>query len=297
MDVQITNLKKTYPGSVTALAGVNLSIGQGMFGLLGPNGAGKTTMMRIIATLLEPSEGEVRVGSYDVTRDRDAIRKMLGYLSQEFSAYPKAKVREFVTYIARLDGLRGPDLAASVDRALASVGLTGVAGRKVSTLSGGMVRRLGVAQALVGRPKLLIVDEPTVGLDPEERIKFRGMLQELEGDVTVILSTHIVADISSTCTGIALLDRGRILFSGAPSDLLKKAEGKTWEMEVSPSELDAVKANYSIVTTSGKADRTKVRVVGEAAGTASMKPVRPTLEDAYIYFIEKEGSRQHEARA
>jgi ABC-2 type transport system ATP-binding protein len=291
MDVQIRNLKKVYGDSITALAGVNLDIGQGMFGLLGPNGAGKTTMMRIIATLLDPTEGEVRVGSYDVRKDRDEIRKMLGYLSQEFSSYPKARVREFVQYIARLNGLGGTELKESVERALKSVGLASLGDRKVSKLSGGMVRRLGVAQALVGRPKLLIVDEPTVGLDPEERIKFRSLLQDLEGDVTVILSTHIVADISSTCTGIALLDRGRIIFTGSPAELLKKAEGKTWEMEVDGTRIEEIKKKFNIVTTSGKADKMKVRIVGEAAQEASMRPVNPTLEDAYIYFIEREGAK------
>ena len=158
--------------------------------------------------------------------------------------------------------------------------------RKVSKLSGGMVRRLGVAQALVGRPKLLIVDEPTVGLDPEERIKFRGLLQELEGDVTVILSTHIVADISSTCNGIALLDKGKIIFKGSPGQLLKQAEGKTWELEVDASKLEEVKKSFTVVTTSGKPDRMKIRVVGDVSEGMNMKPVDPTLEDAYIYFID-----------
>jgi ABC-2 type transport system ATP-binding protein len=288
MQIVMHNLSKIYPGGLAALNNVSLSLGTGMFGLLGPNGAGKTTMMRILATLLEPTSGEVTIGGLELRSHRSEIRKILGYLSQEFGAYPGLRVFEFIDYIASLDGVGdGSGRKKLVEEALGQVGLFEVRDRKIKKLSGGMLRRLGVAQALIGKPKLLIVDEPTVGLDPEERIKFRALLQEIGREIVIILSTHIVGDIGSTCEKLALLNKGTVVFQGSPQALIQKAEGRTWELEVEEREFSAVKDRFSVIATATEGGRLRLRVVGEDRGGFPVKPVKPNLEDAYIYTMEK----------
>ena len=287
MTITIRELTKTYKGGVTALEGVNVEIPAGMFGLLGPNGAGKSTMIKILATLLEPTSGEVIIDGLDVSKDRRKIRSKLGYLPQEFGVYPKMKAREFLDFIARLNGISSKsDREKRVDQLLEKVGLADAARRKVKALSGGMLRRLGIAQALISKPKLLIVDEPTVGLDPEERIRFRGLLQDIGKEIVIILSTHIVGDISSTCENLVILDKGKVLYRGSPPDLTAKAEGKVWETVAEEKDLPAIKKRFSVISTAPRGDRLHLRLVGDGhADSLELKPVNPNLEDAYINFM------------
>jgi ABC-type multidrug transport system ATPase subunit len=291
MTIEIKNLSKVYRGGVEALKGVELTIGKGMFGLLGPNGAGKTTMMKILATLLEPTEGDVSIDGLDIRKDRERIRKVLSYLPQEFGVYKKIRVVEFIDYMASLGGiLNRRKRRERVDEVLRQGGLADYKRRKVGTLSGGMLRRLGIAHALVTRPSVLIIDEPTVGLDPEERIKFRGLLQEIGRDRIIILSTHIIGDISQTCENLALLDRGRIIYKGSARDLIEKARGKTWEATVGEAEFEKIRRDYGIISTTSADGMLSLRLVGDRTGTFSLTPVEPTLEDAYIYFMETRAS-------
>jgi len=287
MTITIRDLTKSYKGGVTALDGVNVEIPAGMFGLLGPNGAGKSTMIKILATLLEPTSGEVTIDGLDVSKDRRKIRSRLGYLPQEFGVYPKMKTREFLDLSARLKGMAKSEREKRVDQMLEKVGLADAARRKVKALSGGMLRRLGIAQALIGEPKLLIVDEPTVGLDPEERIRFRGLLQDIGKEIVIILSTHIVGDISSTCENLVILDKGRVRYRGSPPDLTARAEGKAWETVAQEKDLPAIKECFSVISTAPRGDRLHLRLVGDASDNGlELKPVIPNLEDAYINFMD-----------
>jgi len=223
-----------------------------------------------------------------VSRDRRKIRAQLGYLPQEFGIYPKMRVREFLDLIARLNGMDSTaKRSARIKELLESVGLSDAATRKVKTLSGGMLRRLGIAQALISEPRLLIVDEPTVGLDPEERIRFRTLLQEVGREIVIILSTHIVADISSTCENLAILDRGGLRYQGSPQDLIAQAEGQTWETVAEESKLPAIKEQFSVISTAPRGDRLHLRLVGSGYATdgLELKPAAPNLEDAYINFM------------
>ena len=300
--IEIQGLTKTYGyGSkkFTALDTVTLTIGKGMFGLLGPNGAGKTTMMKILATLLKPSAGKVSVYGYDLLKNRKEIRSFLGYLPQEFGVYPSLYTYEFLDYIARLNGLRKrKQRREAVEKTLSITNLQDLRERKIRTLSGGMVRRLGIAQALVGSPQLLIVDEPTSGLDPEERIRFRNLLTEISSSVTIIMSTHIVNDISSSCSNLALLHLGKIVYWGNPSKLLDNARGKVWILKIKSEELGRLKENVSVISMVMQPASIEVRAVAESipanAGCDAVS-VEPTLEDAYIYFMEKlTGLKLHE---
>ncbi len=233
MKISIENLSKIYSPGKKALDDISLEITDGLFGLLGPNGAGKTTLMRILVTLLKPSRGNVRIDQLDIQRDRKMIRRMLGYLPQEFSTFPKIRTWEFLDYSARLAGINSKSQRnTQVDGFLEKVGLFDARDRLAANLSGGMKRRLGIAQALIGDPKILIVDEPTTGLDPEERIRFRNLLTEMaQEERIIILSTHIVADISSTCHDMALLVDGRVGFKGSPEELIRQAAGYVFEID------------------------------------------------------------------
>ena len=287
MKINIKNLTKIYKKGVKALDDINIEIGEGMFGLLGPNGAGKTTLMKILATLLEATSGDVKVGEYDITNNRKEIRGMLGYLPQEFGVYPKLKTWEFLDYIASLNGIKNKtEKRNRVEEILDVMGLTEVRDRKAKKLSGGMVRRLGIAQALIGDPKVLIIDEPTTGLDPEERIKFRNLLADISLNKIIILSTHIVGDISSTCQNIALLDNGKIVFEGNPLELVKMAEGHVWKILIDERELDEVKKSYNIITTVPVNGKLELKIVGKELNKYSGERIQPTLEDAYVYFME-----------
>lgn len=302
--IEVCGLRHTYKGGHLALDGVDLSFGTGLFGLLGPNGAGKSTLMRIICTLIEPTEGRVMVCGHDVTRDRQEVRSLLGYLPQDFGAWRLHRVEEVLDTLAQLSGmLDRKKRHARVAEVLEQVGLDGVADRKVKKLSGGMVRRLGVAQALVHEPQILVVDEPTVGLDPEERIRFRQLMSSLGRDRTILLSTHIVADVGAGCREIALLDAGRIVFQGPPPELLARASGQVFEMTTSAAEAEAAEVRYEIVSRSASNGQVTLRGVAESDGLPpGARPVEePTLEESYIAFMAARGrssaARQDEESA
>ena len=284
-------LGHVYKGGHTALDGVDFTLGTGLFGLLGPNGAGKSTLMRIICSLLKPSRGQVRVCGFDVAWQRRSVRECLGYLPQEFGAWRQHRAEEVLDTLARMSGLANKrERRQRVAETLAQVGLEGVADRKVKKLSGGMVRRLGVAQALVHQPRVLIVDEPTVGLDPEERMRFRQVMARLGQDRTILLSTHIVADLGGGCQQIALLDDGRIVYQGAPADLLRQAQGRVFELALGAKDVDAVEESYEIVSRTASNGTVQVRCV--AAGELPPNAVavsEPTLEEAYLAFMAGRG--------
>ncbi len=287
MQVQITNLSKAY-GDVCALDHIDLDIGVGMFGLLGPNGAGKTTLLRILATLLKPTTGRAVVGGFDVTdaRQKWAVKRLLGYLPQELGLYPNLSVYEFLDYLATLKGLHHRTTRqGEVERVLQLVGLDGMARLRIKALSGGMQRRVGIAQALLGDPHLLIVDEPTVGLDPEERVRFRMLLARLAGERVVILSTHIVEDIATTCHDLAVLRRGRICFRGSPAALLHAADGQTWELHLLPEQHPD--PNWRIATSVRDAHGLQLRIVGPQPSPDAV-PADPTSKEAYLVLMADE---------
>lgn len=285
MDIKIKKLTKVYKGGFKALDDVNLDIKSGIFGLLGPNGAGKTTLIRILATLLEPTEGDVKIGDFDIYRNRKKIRKLLGYLPQEFNTYPQLTAFEFLDYIASLNGIR-KNRKKEVERVLEEANLLDVSDRRVKTFSGGMVRRLGIAQALLGNPRLLIVDEPTTGLDPEERIRFRTLLSEISEERVVILSTHIVGDISAACTDMALLNLGKLSYHGQPEEFIKYADNRVWIISTSEQDLDRIKEKHTIVSLIIKDEGVDIRVTSEIKPEYNCEAAEPNLEDAYIYFME-----------
>lgn len=291
MQIKIRQLTKRYSGGKYALRDVDLEIGGGLFGLLGPNGAGKTTLMRILVTLLKPTSGEVSVNGMDLHNHRKAIRKLVGYLPQDFTTFSKLAVWEFLDYIAALSGIRKKSIRmAKVDRLLEDVGLFDVRDRRASKLSGGMKRRLGIAQTLIGDPKIMVVDEPTVGLDPEERLRFRNLVADLSRqEIIIILSTHIVGDISSTCGNMALLNSGRIVFNGSPDELTAAAEGKVWTISATDRELDYLKENYPVISSVPMEHGYQLRVVAEEVTGRAAEPVAPNLEDAYICFMQSIG--------
>ena len=290
--IDVKNLSHTYRGGYKALDGVNLTCGVGVFGLLGPNGAGKSTLMRILCALLKPEEGEVKVCGHDVSEDQMGVREQLGYLPQEFGAWKLHRVEEVLDTLAQLSGMLETSCRRKrVTEVLAQVGLTDVADRKVKKLSGGMLRRLGVAQALVHQPKVIIVDEPTVGLDPEERIRFRNVITELGRERTILLSTHIVADLGGACREVALLDTGRIIFQGSPSELVAGAIGQVFQVTVDEIDLEAIENNYDIVSTSVVLGRITLRgVVGDKGLPANAEVVKePSLEESYMAFMAARG--------
>jgi ABC-type multidrug transport system ATPase subunit len=285
-------LKHVYPGGTVALDGVSLEIGTGLFGLLGPNGAGKSTMMRVFCTLLEPTGGRATVGGHDVLTERMAVRRLLGYLPQEFGAWRLHRVEEVLDTLGLLSGLRDRKLRRSrVRELLEQVGLEDVASRKVKKLSGGMVRRLGVAQALVHAPQVLVVDEPTVGLDPQERLRFRQLMAKLAKDRVIVLSTHIVADLGSGCNDLALIDSGKIVFRGSPAELVARASGRVFELAV-PSGGDETRlAGAEIVSRTRDGEATTIRAVSsDGSLPEGAQPVdEPTLEEGYLAFMAARG--------
>ena len=284
MNLTITHLSKVYGGKVRALDGVDLQIGSGMFGLLGPNGAGKTTLMRILAGILHPTAGSVQIGSHDAGTDRGraAIKGILGYLPQELGVYPDLSAREFLDYIGILKGMDDPRVRrARVLALLDTVGLADVAGRKLKAFSGGMKRRVGIAQALLNDPQLLIVDEPTAGLDPEERIRFRNLLSDLAGDRTVLLSTHIVEDVAQTCRNLAVMTGGRVVFTGTTWDLVGAARGAVWTVTTAGPKPEGA---FTVVSTLHLGDSVQYRVVGTPA-PAGATPADPSLEDGYVWLM------------
>jgi ABC-type multidrug transport system ATPase subunit len=285
-------VKQVYAGGTVALDDVCVEIGTGLFGLLGSNGAGKSTLMRIICTLLVPTQGRVTVGGLDVVTHRREVRRLFGYLPQQFGAWRLQSVKEVLDTLATLSGLHDKQIRRRrIEELLEAVGLTQVADRKVKHLSGGMTRRLGVAQALVHDPKVLIVDEPTVGLDPEERLRFRQLMTELGRDRVIILSTHIVADLGSGCREIALLDRGRLAFRGTPAELVAKAAGRVIEASV-PVGAEAELANrMELVARRPSRGEVVLRgVLREGAAPSGARAAEDiTLEEAYLAFMVGRG--------
>jgi len=288
MKIEIQNLSKVYNNKTKALSDINLVIESGMFGLLGPNGAGKSSLMRILVTMMKPSSGKVSVNGFDLQKDRGKIRKMLGYLPQDFRFFSKLKTWEFLDYAASLAGMKSQkERTIKVDEWLEKVGLFDVRDRNANNLSGGMKRRLGIAQALIGDPQIIIVDEPTTGLDPEERIRFRNILSELSlKDVIIILSTHIVGDISSVCNNFAMLNSGKLCFNGAPQDLIKLAKGHVWQVQTSGVEYDLIKAKYAVISTIPSEDGWEIQFVGDNIEIKDAIQIEPNLEHAYVYFME-----------
>ncbi|MCX6325481.1 MAG: ABC transporter ATP-binding protein [Bacteroidia bacterium] len=288
MKIEIQGLNKIYPNGNHALKDINLEFGTGMFGLLGPNGAGKSTLMRIIVTLMKPSSGVVLVDGKDIQKHRKELRRVLGYLPQEFRFFTALKTWEFLDYSGSLAGLKNKkERIAEVDRLLDQVGLLEVRDRQANRLSGGMKRRLGIAQALIGNPRIIVVDEPTTGLDPDERIRFRNILSQLsQHDVTIILSTHIVGDISSTCQGMALLNKGELVFSGSPENLVKHAEGHVFKLNLNQYEYDMVKERYNVISTIPVETGWEVQIVSDDAPEFSSTCIIPNIEHAYVYYME-----------
>lgn len=288
MSIQIEGLSKIYPGGNMALQDISVEIKSGMFGLLGPNGAGKTTLMRILVTLMRATLGRVSINGLDLEKNRREIRAMMGYLPQDFSLFSKLKTWEFLDYVARLAGLKqSKSRKNAVDEYLDKVGLFDVRERPANKLSGGMKRRLGIAQALIGGPKIIIVDEPTTGLDPEERIRFRNLLTDLgQKEVIILLSTHIVGDISSSCTEMALLDRGRVAYHGPPESLIDQARGHVFATTVMDSELETIKERYPVISTIPTEKGWEVEIVAERLDHFDGHPIEPNLEHAYVYFMD-----------
>lgn len=288
MKIEIDGLSKIYPNGKHALSDIHLTIENGMFGLLGPNGAGKSSLMRILVTLATPSAGKVTIDGYDLMKNRGEIRKILGYLPQDFRFFSKLKTWEFLDYAAGLAGIKNAELRKKkVDEWLEKVGLFDARDRQANKLSGGMKRRLGIAQALIGDPKIIIVDEPTTGLDPEERIRFRNILSELsQKEIIIILSTHIVGDISSVCRDLALLNEGTLQFNGSPEALVEKARGHVWQVQTSGVEYDLLKEKYAVTSTIPTADGWEIQLVGDKLDLPSAMEIEPNLEHAYVYFME-----------
>ncbi|MBC8319193.1 MAG: ABC transporter ATP-binding protein [Bacteroidetes bacterium] len=288
MNISIQRLSKVYDNGRHALSDISLEIGSGMFGLLGPNGAGKSTLMRILVTLMKPTTGRVFLNGKDFSKNRAEIREMLGYLPQDFRFFTKLRTWEFLDYAARLSGIKNKkERLQKVDMWLEKVGLFDVRERNADKLSGGMKRRLGIAQALIGDPKILVVDEPTTGLDPEERIRFRNILSDISRhDAIIILSTHIVGDISSICQGVALLDNGKLSFNGSPEKLIEKAVGHVWQISTSGTDYDILKNSYPVISTIPTNDGWDVQFVADSIGDMNAVEIEPTLEHAYVYFME-----------
>jgi ABC-type multidrug transport system ATPase subunit len=286
MVMNIRNLSKQYNKKNWGLRDFTLEIGPGVLGLLGPNGAGKSTLMRILATITKPTNGSVTWNGTDIAKTPNNLRAVLGYLPQDFGVYPNLSAVEFLEYMAVIKGLDSKTMKRRIDELLQVANLVEVAKRPLGGYSGGMKQRVGIAQALLNDPQLLIVDEPTVGLDPEERVRFRNLLSDLSGERIIILSTHIVSDVESTATHIVLIDKGRLLRRAAPEDLLKELENKVWEWSVSSDELVALKQKNIVSGIIRRSDGVQVRVVSEDRPEANAQNVSPNLEDAYLHIIE-----------
>ena len=282
-ELVVESLSKTYPGGVRALRGVSLRIAPGMFGLLGPNGAGKSTLMRTIATLQDPDEGRIRLGSLDVLRDKDRVRRVLGYLPQDFGVYPHLDASTLLDHFAVLKGItaRG-ERKAVVEALLHRVNLWDKRKQKLGGYSGGMRQRFGIAQALIGDPRLVIVDEPTAGLDPQERSRFLNLLSEIGEHVVVVLSTHIVEDVADLCLQMAIIAGGQVLRSGAPQAALDELRGCTWKKVIDKQELAEHEAEHTVISTRLVAGRTVIHVFAEAAPAGGFVAVEPDLEDVYF---------------
>jgi len=293
MRLEIRDLAKTYPNGVRALDRVSLTIPTGMFGLLGPNGAGKSTLMRTLATLQEADAGSAKLigvdggSDIDVLRDKDAVRRVLGYLPQDFGVYPRVTAEDLLDHFARLKGVVDAKARRETVRALLQrVNLFAVRKQKLGGFSGGMRQRFGIAQALLCDPRLVIVDEPTAGLDPEERVRFHNLLADIALDVVVILSTHIVSDVADLCNHLAVIDAGRVLVAGEPDALVADLRGRIWRKTIDKSDVEAIKSRVRLVSTRLQAGHTVVRAYRDGAPPEpGFEPVDPELEDVYFSSI------------
>ena len=295
MQLQIRNISKTYPNGVRALNDVSLTIPPGLFGLLGPNGAGKSTLMRILATLQEADEGTARLGEIDVLNQKDAVRQTLGYLPQEFGLYPKVSAEELLDHFALLKGLAERRARReAVEALLRQTNLWDVRKQKLGGYSGGMKQRFGVAVALLGNPKLLIVDEPTAGLDPAERVRFLNLLSELGENSVVLLSTHIVEDVSELCSRMAIIDGGEILLEAEPLRAVDALRGRIWQRVVSKDEFQKLEREHAVISTKLLAGRTVVHVYSEAAPGPGFEPTEPDLKDVYFSTMAGHVGRRRE---
>ncbi len=279
--LSLTGISKTYPGGVYALRDIHLDVPRGMFGLLGPNGAGKSTLMRTIATLQQPDRGSIKFNGIDILKDKTALRRALGYLPQEFGAYPRTSALTMLKYLAALKGIHGPQRRQVVENLLIKTNLWDARNKSVDKFSGGMKQRYGIAQALLGDPALLIVDEPTAGLDPAERRRFLNVLAEVGEETVVILSTHIVDDVKELCHQVAIMGRGRILKVGSPMEMIRELRGKLWTQVVKREEAAEVRARHTVLSTRLKAGATEIRVLSDAP-PEGMQPAAPELEDVYF---------------
>jgi len=285
MKLAVENLGKQYRRDFWGLKDFSLDIKPGILGLLGPNGAGKSTFMRMLATITKPTDGKILWNDVDVVQSPDTLRAVLGYLPQDFGVYPNLNAIEFLEYMAAIKGLDAKATKKRIDELLQVVNLVEAAKRPLGGYSGGMKQRVGIAQALLNDPQLLIVDEPTVGLDPEERVRFRNLLSDLSGERIVILSTHIVSDVEATATHIALVNKGQLLREAAPEELLAELENRVWEWTVSSDDLPTLKQKHIVSGTIRRSDGVQVRVVSESKPDDNAQNVSPNLEDAYLYFI------------
>jgi len=286
MELSIQNISKTYGNGVRALRDVSVHIQTGMFGLLGPNGSGKTTLMRSIATLQEVDGGSIRFNGIDVLEEKEAVRRVLGYLPQEFGLYPNVDAHSLLTHLAILKGITEKKTrTATVEALLKRTNLFEDRTRKLGTFSGGMKQRFGIAQALLGNPQLIIVDEPTAGLDPEERSRFLNLLSEIGENVVVILSTHIVEDVSELCTSMAIIEEGQVRYTGSPLESMKRVQGKTWKKKIPRSELSRYRQDYNVISTRLAGGRTTIHVFSDEKPDSSFEPVIPDLKDLYFTIL------------
>ena len=286
MQLQIDHLSKRYPNGTQALQGVSLSIPQGMFGLLGPNGAGKSTLMRTLATLQEADSGSARLDGIDVLRQKDEVRKLLGYLPQEFGLYPKVTAENLLSHFATLKGLENARERRDVVHALLrQTNLWDHRNKPLCSFSGGMKQRFGIAQALLGNPRLVIVDEPTAGLDPEERVRFHNLLSAIGENIIVILSTHIVSDVSDLCRNMAIIHQGRVHAAGDPAALVDALNGRVWKKTISRAEVPGYQHRFRVISMRLVAGRTLLHVLSDELPEPDFAPVVPDLEDLYFATI------------
>ncbi|MGW1687829.1 ABC transporter ATP-binding protein [Streptomyces albidoflavus] len=290
--LELTDVTKVYRGGTRAVDGLSLTLGHGMLGLLGPNGAGKSSLMRIIATVTRPTSGTLRYEGTDLTAAPDAVRRHLGYLPQDFGAYPHLTAREFLRYLAAAKGLSARSARARIEELLELVNLTGAPKRPLGAYSGGMLRRVGIAQALLGDPRVIVVDEPTAGLDPEERVRFRNLLSRLSADRVVLLSTHIVSDVESVASDIAVMAGGRLLRRGAPEELAADLQGQVWELLVDPASVPAVQSRHVVSRMVRGSSGVRLRVLSGPPPAPDAVQVAPDLEDAYLGIVRGAARRR-----
>ena len=292
MKLTIEYLSKQYRRDFWGLRDFDLELGPGVIGLLGPNGAGKSTLMRMLATITKPTEGTIKWNDVDIAKSPDTIRTILGYLPQDFGVYPNLNAVEFLEYMAAIKGLDAKSARRRIDELLLVVNLKDAAKRPLGGYSGGMKQRVGIAQALLNDPQLLIVDEPTVGLDPEERVRFRNLLSDLSGQRVVILSTHIVSDVEATATEIVIINQGHKLQHDVPEKLLNILDGKVWQWIIPSAELPALKQEYIVSGMVRHSEGVQVRVVSEAMPSSSAQAILPSLEDVYLYLVSPNGAKR-----